>query len=296
MSGAVNSDALLFAASALLFLCLARVLRRGLTPRRALATGAALAIGLLTKLTFIGLLPGTIAVLTLVVVRAPPDTRRRILLLAAGSVAVGVVPVGLVALLNIAVWHRAAIGLVSGNLTAASGGSLVEKLDYLWQFYLPPLPGMHTIPYPGSTLWDIWVKGFVGSYGWLDTHFSHRVYVVACVVLALVTGLCLRTLVARRDAVRARLPELVAYTLLALGILVLVAAQGYASDRIFHETFANGQARYLFPLLPLYGAILALATRGAGTRLAGVLGVAIVVLAFAHDLFSQLLVIARFYA
>jgi hypothetical protein len=57
-SGGVNPDALLFAASAASFFCLARGFRRGLTPGLALATGASVAVGLLTKLTFVGLVPG----------------------------------------------------------------------------------------------------------------------------------------------------------------------------------------------------------------------------------------------
>jgi hypothetical protein len=54
--------------------------------------------------------------------------------------------------------------------------------------------------------------------------------------------------------------------------------------------------RYLLPLLPLYGALLALAARGAGRRLLPVAGAAIVVLALAHDVFAQLLLVGRFYA
>jgi hypothetical protein len=56
-----------------------------------------------------------------------------------------------------------------------------------------------------------------------------------------------------------------------------------------------GQARYLLPLLPLSGAVLALAARGAGRRWGPVLGAALVVLFFGHDLFSQLQVVARYY-
>jgi hypothetical protein len=56
-SGAVNPDSLLFAVSAAVFYCLARAFRRGLTRRVAIAIGALLAIGLLTKPNFIR--PGT---------------------------------------------------------------------------------------------------------------------------------------------------------------------------------------------------------------------------------------------
>jgi hypothetical protein len=45
----------------------------------------------------------------------------------------------------------------------------------------------------------------------------------------------------------------------------------------------------------LLGAVLALAARGAGRRFGPLIGVAIVVLVLGHDVFSQLLVAARYY-
>ena len=56
------------------------------------------------------------------------------------------------------------------------------------------------------------------------------------------------------------------------------------------------QARYLLPLLPLYAAIVALAVRGAGRRWAPVAAGVLVVAALGHDLFAQLVTIARYYA
>ena len=58
MSGAVNPDAMLCAVSAALFYCLARAFRRGLSTGPAVAIGTLTAVGLLTKLNFVGLVPG----------------------------------------------------------------------------------------------------------------------------------------------------------------------------------------------------------------------------------------------
>jgi hypothetical protein len=72
---------------------------------------------------------------------------------------------------------------------------------------------------------------------------------------------------------------------------------GFSGVRYRKDTgFIFEQARYLLPLLPLYGAAIALAALGAGRRVARPLGAALVVLALAHGLFAQLLVIGRFYA
>jgi hypothetical protein len=53
--------------------------------------------------------------------------------------------------------------------------------------------------------------------------------------------------------------------------------------------------RYLLPLLALLAAMLVLSARGAGRRWGPATGALIVVLFLAHNIFSQLQVIARFY-
>jgi hypothetical protein len=55
------------------------------------------------------------------------------------------------------------------------------------------------------------------------------------------------------------------------------------------------EPRYLLPLASLLGAGLALSARGPGRRWGPAVGALIVVLFLAHDIFSQLQVIARFY-
>jgi hypothetical protein len=55
---------------------------------------------------------------------------------------------------------------------------------------------------------------------------------------------------------------------------------------------AYGEARYLLPLL---AAALTLAARAGGRRWGPILGTLIAVLAFGHDIFSQLQVVARYY-
>ena len=56
------------------------------------------------------------------------------------------------------------------------------------------------------------------------------------------------------------------------------------------------QPRYLLPLLGLYGAVVALAVRAGGRRWAPALAVAFVVLAVGHDIYGQVLTVARYYA
>ncbi|HZV74334.1 MAG TPA: DUF2142 domain-containing protein [Conexibacter sp.] len=294
ISGGVNSDALLFAASAALFYLLARGFQRGLTDRLAVAIGTAAAVGLMTKFNAIGLMPGVaIALLTMSVGRER-GLRPRTLALPALALAVAVAPILLEVALNITVWDRPAFGATASNYRASAlHPPLGETLSYLWQFYLVPLPGTthYLTPLPFH---DLWVRGFVGWFGWLDGAFRPRVYVLAVVPLAALALLAGRTLVAQRRRLRARIGELLSYAALVVGLMAFIALASYISYLRYGGSIA--QVRYLFPLLPLYGALLALAARGAGRRWAPVLGASIVVLAIAHGLFSQLLVLARYYA
>ena len=124
--------------------------------------------------------------------------------------------------------------------------------------------------------------------------FAPWVSNVALIPAAIVVVLCGRELVIRRGALRKRLPELATYAAIVLGVLVMIGASSYLSDAIGREA-PFGEPRYLLPMLPLLGAVIALAVRGAGRRWAPVVGAAMVVLFLGHDIFSQLQVIARYY-
>ena len=56
------------------------------------------------------------------------------------------------------------------------------------------------------------------------------------------------------------------------------------------------QARYLFPLMALYGGLVAVAVAGLGRRLGVAAGATLVVFAFAHDVAALMLNVGRFYA
>jgi hypothetical protein len=293
MGATVNPDGLLYAMSSALFYCLARGFRRGLTPRLGLFTGAVIAAGLLTKLNFLGLLPGALVGLVLLTARARRTSKRAAYRALALALGVAASPICLYVLVNVLTGRRADGTLSHGVALTSGRGSIFEELSYIWQFYLPRLPGMHDY-FPGlSTTIQFWVNGFVGLYGWVDTVFPAWVYRVALVPIALLAILFASGLVAGRTSLRRRLPELGVYGAMALGLAALVGANDYLEFPLASGSYA--QPRYLLPLLALYGAGLALAARGAGRRWGPVVGTAIVVLLIGHDVFSQLLEISRFY-
>jgi hypothetical protein len=291
MSGAVNPDALLFAVSTALFYFLARGFRRGIAPPLAIAIGATLAVGLMTKLNFIGLLPGALLGLLILCMREARSSRRSAYRCLGLALAVGGSPVLLYAIIN-ALSGRPALSVVAEAVARNDRlGSIFKELSYIWQFYLPRLPGMRSYFRGFPTTRVYWFDGLVGNYGWLDTTFPSWVYEVAVIPVALIAALVVRALFSSRAALRGRLGEGLTYLAMSCGVLFIIGANDY-----LHKIPGEyAEPRYLLPMLALWGAVLALAARGAGRRWGPLAGVLIVSMALAHDLFSQLLVISRYY-
>lgn len=303
-SGAVNSDNLLYTAAAGLFLALALAFRRGLNPRLGAAIGIVAAVAVLSKLSALGLIPGVGLGLLLLVLRASPERRRTALRGAATAIAVGAIPVLAYMVLNSAVWDR---GLFLGTnntlpIPSSSPSSPTEVynptlggfLSYLWQFYLPPLGFMTKVAdftyYPFA---HIWFDGFVGRFGGREYGLPGVADGIAAGVYLGVIALAARELVRKRIRLSARWPELATYMAILLGLLLVIHLPGYQTR--LKEEGDWEQARYLLPLLPLYGAIVAVAARGAGRRWGPAVAVVLISLAVAHSLLAFLVTITRYY-
>ncbi len=108
-----------------------------------------------------------------------------------------------------------------------------------------------------------------------------------------IAELAARALFAGRAALGRRGAELVVYATIALGLLVLIGLSSFLNRE--GEGLGFAEPRYLLPLLPLTAALLVLAVRGAGRRFGPLVGVFVFAVFLTHDVFSQLLVAARFY-
>jgi hypothetical protein len=184
--------------------------------------------------------------------------------------------------------------LANYTTTAMHGGSLLKEASYIWQLYLPRMPGM-TDYFPGVlTTRQLWFDGWVGFYGWADTVFPPWVSNLALAFAAPIVGLLLVGLLSSRVALGKRKMELLVYLVMVLGLATVVGTSSYTTD-VIHQEGPFWEPRYFLPLLPLLGAGLALAARGAGRRWGPAVGALIVVLILAHDIFSHLLLVPRYY-
>lgn len=292
MSGSVNPDVMLYALSAGIFLCLARAFRRGISRRLMIVLGTLVALGLVTYFSFIGVALGALAGLGLLAIREAKARNREALVALAIGAAVALAPAALYGLRNIFIGHPF-FGYASGVAGSGSSGSLVDEISYIWQLYLPRLPGM--THYLGGAPWkDIWFDRSVGLYGWMDVSFPNWVDNVALLAAGAIAVLFGRSLVLARVQLKSRLLELGGYAAIVFGLMVMVGVTSYDTDALKHESML-GEPRYLLPLLPLLGAVVVLAVRGAGRRWMPVAGAAMVILFLGHDLFSQLQAIGRYY-
>jgi hypothetical protein len=298
VSGGVNPDGLLFASSAALFYCLARAFRRGLTPRLAVAIGAAVAVGLLSKLIFVALIPGTVLALGILGVRKA-GWKLPALKLPAIAAAAAVIPLALQALLNALVWDpaastsRASSGFLSAAVNPAAG-TIFDQLNYMWQWYLPRIPGTADV-FPG--VWstrDWWIDYATGRFGYGAIAHPNWVHDIAFYAAIIAAGLAIRTLVRARDELRRRVLELAAYGLMAAGLLVGISSTSYAASATLGPLFIT-QPRYFWPLAALMAAVIALVVRGGGRRWGPVIGMLFVVAVIGQNFSSQLLVISKWY-
>jgi 4-amino-4-deoxy-L-arabinose transferase-like glycosyltransferase len=290
MSSGVNNDGALYLASSALFLALAILLRRGLTPRRAAAVGLALGAGILIKTQVAAFVPAVGLALLISAWRVPAGRLRGL----AAGVGAGAAPLALYGVLGSTVWDRPLLdraGDVTLTSSTARPFALMEQISYLWQEYLPRLPFMTDL-LPGVQPWQLWFKGFIGRFGWLDYQYPAWVYTVALVAVAALVAAAAVNIWQRRSALRGRLAEIIVFTLAAIGFMTAIAVVSY---RFFLIGGGFEQARYIIPLLPLFALVPALAVRAVSPRMAPVLATAIVTATLGLSLYGQLLTIARYY-
>lgn len=285
ISTSVNPDALLVALWTFALWLGARVISRAAPRRDVIALCGVTAAAIVTKETSYALLPAVALALVVGWRRRPVADRVRAsetygpALLALG------VPV-LAWLVAVRAAARPALTIGPPSVSTSHGLSyIVRFFDYLWQFYLPRLPGqspfhlptLSSLPWPrvppGLPVWNIWIRGGWGLFGWLNVYLPGWVYGVLAVVTAVVAVVGLSIVARFRDRLRL---SLLGYFALALGALLAIV------HVIEYETLTSGQGpfdqgRYVLPVVSLFGLATALVVGRAPARYRGPLAAVVVV-------------------
>ena len=296
ISGAVNNDAGVNAAAAVLIYLLVRALRRGLTLRLALAVGVMFALTPLLKGTGYALWP-----LAALALAAAAWRSRAVRPFAAAVAAALVVVVGWRVLGG--VFDAAAVAGAGAGGGGAAGGAPptgvwafdhpVGALKYVASLFVP---GIVDDPiYPNAMpVFTIYVIRGWASFGWYAVQFPDWVYVPVGLALIGAAALAVAALRrARRDARRIGLE---------IALLALLPLAVFAAVELFYATESDRpfgiaeQGRYLFPAIVALAAGAVAAAFGLGRRHAVALGTAIVVSVMGFAFLGRLLELSGFYA
>jgi 4-amino-4-deoxy-L-arabinose transferase-like glycosyltransferase len=256
----INPDALSIPLWTLGLWFATRVIRRAARPVDVIALLACCAAAILTKASNYALLPPAALALLIGILSRPRSERRRALVRTAAALPVLAVPV--------AAWFAIAshLGRPAVNVITTAPGraprgfSIRNFISYVWQFYLPKLPGMPTIrTVGGRAVIEIWLKQGVAYFGWLDVPAPSVVYDLAgAAILATAAGLlwAARPLRHLRHLRRLRGPDaalVVLHLVAVLSLLGLLHIVEYRSLLAYDGPLLQG--RYLLPLIGV-GAIL----------------------------------------
>lgn len=295
IAAAASPDVMLIAAWSLFLWLGARILHRGLSAGTACALGATTALAVLTKATGYALVPAALAVLAIGAWRHLSAERPRAVRTALTGVAVLAAPV-LAWILYTRSSGRPTVNVVAATESGADPGPALDLgriFDYLWQFYLPQLPGQENFPSAFTLpVYEIWLKQLAGRFGWLQIQVDDPVPLIFSIVVVVIGFAGLAALLKRRPR-----GGWLALGLLALVALVTLAGLHYAD---YQQYVRRGQlfmqGRYVLPLLPVYGVLAAAALTWLAPRwrpLAVGLGLALLI---ALQLVSLVRVAGFFYA
>ena len=172
--------------------------------------------------------------------------------------------------------------------------SFGQKFAYVWQQFLPPLPGMTDL-YVGAghvPAYTVYLKEIWGVFGWASMPFPGRVFKVIFAVLVALALLAVIAIVRERRAVLERWPELLVLAVAAIGVSVSVHL---AFLQTAPYSVIGEQGRYLFPAITT-GAVVAVgACFGAGRRYAPLLATGLVTAMMLFSAAAQVFVFTGYF-
>ena len=291
IGASVNPDALMVPLWTLALWLGARVIIRRAPIRDVVALGLVAAAAVLTKYTSYALLPAVLFAVLVGWLRRPPEQRMRTLRqLAIASLALFIPLLGWVGLAT--ALGRSTINMVSAGPRPAPF-KLGQFFSYVWEFYLPRLPGMSPFPWarPGLGAYDLWVREGIGTFGWLVVPLPGEVYAAAGAVAGALALAALWFV--------ARLRSRTAFWLLGFLAIALIALLGglHLTD---YRSLVSGQGpalqgRYLLPVIGLLGLAVGLVVSRVPDRIRPAACAGLLVLLLSLQALSMSAVIKAFY-
>jgi 4-amino-4-deoxy-L-arabinose transferase-like glycosyltransferase len=296
ISASVSPDAMLYAVWSLALWLGVRCVKRGVPVGEGAAFFALVGIACTIKATSFALLPGAALVAVVGIVARRPWRVPRVLKLAAAVIVPLALTIGVWLVVAKALERPAAAQLTETTASSVSAGTNIrEFLSYVWQYYLPRAPGQNEFSKQylgeGYPTLQVWITQAWGAFGWLEVKFDRWVYKVLLFVTAGVFAGGIVALVRARRAVDLRVAAFLA--------LVFVALLGGLHWTDYHQVkIGNGfmQARYLFPVIGIFGVAAAGALSLLPVRRRGVVASVAIGALFAFHVLCLGLVVERFYA
>ena len=288
ITSSINPDGMVVALWTLAIWLAISLVRRGPSAVRAGGLCLCLGVALVTKASALALIPPVAFALLVTAIRAAPRVRPRSLATAAAVILMLAVPVGAWAVVaeqnGRTPYGQTSLVSGSGTTTPTRTGiegegvrsaSLSGFASYLWQFYLPKLGSQeqirHMFPVVSLKPWyQTWVAGGWANFGWSNVWFPRATYLIffAATLLAFALAALGGVRALRRGRPSRR-------TLLTAAVLLITASTlvGGLHWTDYHQYVRDEppflQGRYLLPILPLFGLIVAQATRVLPRRFQG---------------------------
>jgi Predicted membrane protein (DUF2142) len=295
LGAVVNPDILLVLTwTAFIYVGL-RILRHGLTLRRLIGAGAAVAGSVLTHGRGLAILPALLVLLGIAYLRWRPPVRKTLLVLA---VVLGIAAVGL----GIAGVFTSG---VSGE-DAAYGGllgwmddrsfNIRQFLSYLWQFYLPRLEFMQpSIGVPGYGFREVYIQSFYSDLASLEIQYPRfAIDLLQAATMVLLLGLY-TVAVTRLEAVKRNWPILAFLLVTGLSMVAALHVSSYTTMLINPgDPVLTG--RYLLPLLSLLAIAVTIVVAALPRRIGAFAAGAVVATGLVLQLSGLGIALVRFYA
>jgi hypothetical protein len=185
--------------------------------------------------------------------------------------------------------------VVAAWATRLRFGELTGFWSYLWQFYLPKLPGMHAPLGPDWGAQQVYLDRFLGTFVQFEVGFPRDL--MNALRAAVWVGLVLIAVaIWRRRYLLAGHAPAVLVLLVAAVLLILSLHAAAFRSLLINPADPVITGRYLLMLVPLYGLAIAGATTALPGRVRAAAGGAVLAALVLLQLSAFGLVVARFYA